>query len=288
MADATEAAAVARPDAPGVPGGGAGYVFDNDSDHAGEQHACLAAAYDPVTTGRLADTGVGRGWRCLEVGAGGGSVGMWLARRVVPDGWVVVTDVKPVRMPQQAGMAVLRHDIARDPLPQGAFDLVHARLVLMHLPERERVLARLLRALRPGGRLQLDELDATHAPALVLPEAARSPGPDAAADLYARFQRAKVRALTAAGADPAWGSRAAAAMRRTGFTDVDPRPHVQQWRAGSPGARLQAHHTRHLHRSLAEAGMTEADLAGVRDLLDHPDFCACSPVFYTVQGRRPA
>ncbi|MFD0776404.1 class I SAM-dependent methyltransferase, partial [Streptomonospora algeriensis] len=160
-----------------------------------------------MTTERLAETGVGPGWRCLEVGAGGGSVGVWLARRVAPDGWVVVTDVKPVRMPQKAGISVLRHDIARDPLPEAAFDVVHARLVLMHLPEREQVLAQLLRALRPGGWLQLDELDATHAPGLLTPEAeADTP---AAAELYARFHQAKFQALRAAGADPAWGARAA-------------------------------------------------------------------------------
>ncbi|MFD0777111.1 hypothetical protein ACFQZ2_24520, partial [Streptomonospora algeriensis] len=80
---------------------------------------------------------------------------------------------------------------------------------------------------------------------------------------------------------------AAEALRRAGFTDVDPRPHVEQWRAGSPGARLQAHHTHHLRRALITAGLTDAELSRVRDLLSHPDFCACSPVFYTIQGRRP-
>lgn len=295
MAEAAETAVGTGPEVAGeaVPDSVTAYAFDNDSDHAGEQHSCLAAAYDPTTTERLAQTGVGPGWRCLEVGAGGGSVGVWLAQRVAPDGWVMITDVKPVRMPQKAGMAVLRHDIVRDPLPEEAFDLVHARLVLMHLPERDQVLARLLRTLRPGGRLQLDELDATHAPGLLTPDPGPRPGPgpqpaaSAAAELYARFHRAKLQALKAAGADPAWGARAAEAMRRAGFADVEPHPHVERWRAGSPGARLQAHHTHHLRHALLAAGMTDADLSRVRDLLSHPDFCACSPVFYTVQARRP-
>ncbi|QBI55522.1 class I SAM-dependent methyltransferase [Streptomonospora litoralis] len=257
-----------------------GYVFDNDSRHAREQHGCLAAAYDPFTTARLAATGVGAGWQCLEVGAGEGSVATWLAHRVAPGGEVVATDIKPDRIAGAAGIEVLAHDIVRDPLPEAAFDLVHARLVLMHLPERDAVLARLLRALRPGGWLQLDELDATHAPALVVPD-------EAAAALYARFQRAKFRALEAAGADPAWGRRAAEAMRRAGFGEVDPVPKVAVWRSGSPGVRLQAHHTRHLAGALLRAGMAADELAAVRRLLDHPGFRACSPVFYTVLGRRP-
>ncbi|MUL42024.1 class I SAM-dependent methyltransferase [Streptomonospora sp. PA3] len=260
--------------------GGRGYAFDNDGDHAAEQHECLAAAYDPVTTRRLARTGVGAGWRCLEVGAGGGSVGVWLARRVAPEGRAVVTDIKPARIPREPAMAVRRHDIVRDALPERAFDLIHARLVLMHLPEREDVLARLFRALRPGGWLQLDELDATRAPGLLMPDAA-------AGRLFDTFQRAKLRALEASGADPAWGARAPAAMRRAGFAEVDPQPHVTAWRAGSPGARLQAHHTRHLRDALIGAGMTEAELRQLRRLFSCPDFCACSPVFYTVQGRRP-
>jgi hypothetical protein len=42
---------------------------------------------------------------------------------------------------------VLRHDIARDPLPNRAFDLIHARLVLIHVLERERALERMAEAL---------------------------------------------------------------------------------------------------------------------------------------------
>jgi chemotaxis methyl-accepting protein methylase len=46
---------------------------------------------------------------------------------------------------------VERHDVAADPVPENAYDLIHARLVLVHLPERDRVLATLAAALRPGG-----------------------------------------------------------------------------------------------------------------------------------------
>jgi len=49
-------------------------------------------------------------------------------------------------------MEIRRHNIVSDPLPDAAFDLIHARLVLIHIPEREKVLARLVAALKPGGR----------------------------------------------------------------------------------------------------------------------------------------
>jgi SAM-dependent methyltransferase len=59
----------------------------------------------------------------------------------------------------RSNLEVIRHDIASDPLPQAKFDLVHFRLVLGHLPNRDEVLARLVRALRPGGWILAEEFD---------------------------------------------------------------------------------------------------------------------------------
>ena len=41
----------------------------------------LSALHDPDTFARLVGLGVAAGWRCLEVGAGSGSVARWLAAR---------------------------------------------------------------------------------------------------------------------------------------------------------------------------------------------------------------
>ncbi len=54
-----------------------------------ERLACLEQAVDPRSIRQLAALGVTRGWTCLDVGAGGGSITRWLARRVAPDGRVV-------------------------------------------------------------------------------------------------------------------------------------------------------------------------------------------------------
>ncbi|MFI9815077.1 class I SAM-dependent methyltransferase [Saccharothrix variisporea] len=255
-----------------------GYVFDNHSLHATEQHRCLAAAYDPITFARLAQTGVRKGWRCLEVGAGGGSVAHWLALR---SGSVLATDVKPEHIAPAPGLTATRHDVVEDPLPEGEFDLVHARLVLLHLPEREAVLRKLVRALKPGGWLQLDEFDITYGPLLLAPD-------EESARLYEKFLAAKEKMFADAGADGTWGRRAAAAMVAAGLVDVDPVPVVQPWRPESPGVRLLVHHTHHLRDKLVAAGMTDDELRRVRDVMSHPRFRACSCPFYSVQGRRPA
>src|SRR5699024_1576552 len=145
------------------------YVFDNASPHSGEQHRCLAAAHDPMTTVRLAETGVTAGWQCLDAAAGGGSIAHWLADRVGTTGSVLATDVKPGGITELSNLTVARHDITTDPLPEARFDLIVCRLLLQHLPEREQVMAKLVRSLSPGGWLQIDEFDTSYAPALLAP-----------------------------------------------------------------------------------------------------------------------
>jgi ubiquinone/menaquinone biosynthesis C-methylase UbiE len=259
---------------------GTGQVFDDHGEHTREQHRWLSLAYDPMTTDRLVAAGVAPGWRCLEVGAGNGSVASWLARQVGPTGSVMATDLRPDNVPADERLEIVRHDIVRDPLPEAEFDLVHARLVLLLLPERLAVLDRLVRALKPGGVLQLDEFDITYGPALLMPDSA-------ARTLYAEFMEAKIRLMARAGVDVEWGRKAAEAMCQAGLVDIDPRPRLELWEAGSPGVRLTANHTRHLRDQLVREGMSDRQLADVRALLAHPGFRASSHVVYSVQGRRP-
>lgn len=259
---------------------GARYVFDNDSSHSGEQHRCLAAAYDPLTTRRLAETGVTAGWQCLEVGAGGGSVARWLAGRVAPTGHVLATDIKAQHIAPGPCLRVLRHDVATDPLPEDTYDLIHARLVLLHLPQRLAVLDKLVRALKPGGWLQLDEFDISYGPAL------RARDTDSLRR-YEDFLAVKQSVMAAAGADGSWGRKVAAAMHEAGLVQLDACPQLELWHAGSPGLQLLVHHTFHLRDKLLAHGMTTSDLAAVRAVMTDAEFQACSCAMYSVRGRRP-
>lgn len=258
-----------------------GYVFDNDSPHSARHHASLEGALDPLTLGHLREAGVTPGMDCLEIGAGAGSVSYALLRLVTPGGTVTATDIKPGRIAPAPGLTVLDHDVVTDPLPEEAYDLVVARLVLQHLPERQAVLARLVRALRPGGLLQVDEFDAGHEPCLL------APSPEDAR-LYERFTTARTDLMRAAGGDPTWGRRAPAALREAGLTGLRIRPHVLVRAPGTPALGLQLHHLAHLAPRLLDAGFTPVELDRLGALMRDPGFAAATGVLYSVQGRRPA
>jgi SAM-dependent methyltransferase len=131
-----------------------------DADTESARLRLLEAGRDPGTISRLDRLGISPGWRCLEVGAGAGSIARWLAERVGPAGSVLATDINPrflIDMP--AGVHVRRLDILHDDIEVDTYDLVHCRAVLMHLPDPAAAIARMVAALRPGGLFLFEEGD---------------------------------------------------------------------------------------------------------------------------------
>lgn len=135
-------------------------------DHAWTQErirlAGLETALDPGTFEHLTRLGVDRGWRCLDVGAGGGTVASWLAQRAGPDGEVIATDLETDFLEtvasNGAAFKVLRHNLMSQALPAG-FHLVHARYLVEWLPDKRLGLERMAAALCSGGVLLVEEPD---------------------------------------------------------------------------------------------------------------------------------
>ncbi len=201
---------------PAAPGGKPGYLLDNAQPEAGARFGALGSLFDPSTFRHVEELGIAPGWRCWEVGAGGSSVVRWLADRVGPDGQVLATDIDTSWAAGAAGggVEVLRHDIGRDEAPEGGFDLVHARLVLVHVADRERALRTMVSALRPGGHLLLEDADPALQPLICLDEY----GPEQA---LANRLRSVFRSLLAArGADLGYGRKLPRLLREAGLADV--------------------------------------------------------------------
>lgn len=193
-----------------------GYLLGNEQAEAGVRFGALAELFDPVTFRHVDRLGIGAGMRCWEVGAGGPSVPAGLARRVGPTGRVVATDIDIswTAAADDGVIEVLRHDVAADPAPPGGFDLVHARLVLVHVTDRAEALRRMVGALRPGGLLLLEDADPGLQPLLCPDES----GPE---QRLANRLRSGFRELMAArGADLAYGRTLPRLLREAGLEDV--------------------------------------------------------------------
>lgn len=131
----------------------------------------LTRQRDPRTRSILGGLGVGPGWVCLEAGAGSGSISRWLADRVLPGGRVLSADIDlRFHCDPAPGLEVRHMDVRSDSLGTGTFDLVHARALLQHLPQREEVLDRFVDCLRPGGWLVIEDSDWAIFEAQTLPE----------------------------------------------------------------------------------------------------------------------
>ncbi len=203
------------------------YALENSAEQAPQRFASLEACFDRVTIGQLEEIGVAPGWACLEVGGGGGSIARWLADRVGPRGRVVVTDIDTQRLRvDRANVEERRHDITRDRLEPDTFDLVHERLVLVHLPERDRALERMITALKPGGWLLIENFDISWMPLTPACEPADAP-------LFGRVIDAFHRILTDAGVDPSYGRRFHTMLREHGLVDVHAEGHIPIAAGGS-------------------------------------------------------
>jgi SAM-dependent methyltransferase len=137
------------------------YVFSDPSDCEGARLRVLASQLDPLHRANLQAVGMGPGVRCLEVGAGTGTIARWMSEFMGPGGHVEATDIDLTHFtgPFPANVTVSKLDVVTDPIPEGSFDLITARALLHHLPTWPDVIDKFRAALRPGGHLVLMEPD---------------------------------------------------------------------------------------------------------------------------------
>jgi SAM-dependent methyltransferase len=260
------------------------YAYDNARAAQAERLRALETLFAEGTIAELEARGVGGGWRGLVVGAGGGSIALWLADRVGSDGAVLATDLDTTVL---AGLSHPRlevrvHDVLADQLPAGAFDLVHARLLLAWLPDPRAAIARLIDALAPGGWLLVEELDFASA----------VPDPRMGPELGERFERmvAAHHAVIAErhGFDPHYARRLAGDLADAGLTASGCRGRASMWRAGEAGGEIWRLSFEQLRDGILAMGLMDAAEADAAiELCTDPRFSTLSPIMMAAWGRRP-
>jgi SAM-dependent methyltransferase len=249
------------------------YVYDQDWKDERERLAGIERLWDPGSTELLTKLGVGPGWSCLEVGAGGGSISEWLAERVGAEGRVVAADVSTrfLTAIERGNLEARELDILGEDPPEGEFDLVYARLVAEHLgsPSVQAMAA----CVRPGGLVMLEDYEW---------------GVDPRNEVQERVQTAVLSFMEKAGFDPYFGRRLTAEMNAAGMEDVAAEGRVRLIRGGTPETAFFRLSIASLKEGLIESGaIAEDDIAKALVRFDDPDEISLSPIMVAAWGRRP-
>jgi SAM-dependent methyltransferase len=197
-----------------------------------ERLALLEQIFDPVSRQRRAF--VQPGWRCLEIGAGRGSMALWLAQQVGTAGQVVATDVDTSYLKRLdfPNLEIRQHNILSDSLEKlepGSFDLVCARLVLFWLAGKQEIaLRRLLECVRQGGWLIDEDGDW----GMVAPV-------DPSHSHYAPYHHVWKNGdwWSSRGYDPAFGRKLPVLFEHCGLVNLRHEANAEVVRGGTPWAR---------------------------------------------------
>jgi SAM-dependent methyltransferase len=187
------------------------------------------AAYTAMLLDRV---GLRPGHSVIDLGCGPRGILDLLAERVLPGGRVAGLDADPAHTAMAAefaagrglaGVEIVTADARRTGLPSSSFDLVHARTLLVNIPDPPQVVAEMVRLARPGGWVAAMEADTEHTMCYPL-----HPAVTRASDIFEVVFRRD-------GADPRLGRRVPELFRQAGLADVGVEARVQLYPPGHSG-----------------------------------------------------
>lgn len=238
----------------------------------------------------LDKVGLRPGQSAIDLGCGPRGIVDLLAERVSPGGRVVGLDADPVHTAMAAefaarqrlsGVEVMTADARNTGLPSDSFDLVHARTLLVNLPEPVLVAAEMVRLARPGGWVASMEPDVEYP--LCYP-----PHPD-----FGRLGEIFRMVFSRNGADIGMGRRVPELFRLVGLADVAVEARVQMYPPGNSRRTVRLDLVRAMRPRIIEMGIaTEADLdeldAALRPHFTDPHTIVVSGLLFLTWGRKPA
>jgi ubiquinone/menaquinone biosynthesis C-methylase UbiE len=233
--------------------------------------------------------GLRPGHSVIDLGCGPRGILDLLAERFAPAGRVVGLDTDSAHTAMAAefaaarglsGVQTLTADARQSGLPSGSFDLVHARTLLVNLPDPSDVAAEMVRLARPGGRVASmepdTELGRCHPP---------HPAFDRLCDIFTVAFRRN-------GADPWIGRRVPQLLRQAGLEDVQVEARVQMYPPGNSRRTIRADLVRAMRPQVLEMGLASAaeldelDTAARAHLQDAHTVVISGLLFLT-WGRKP-
>jgi SAM-dependent methyltransferase len=229
------------------------------------------------------------GSRAVEIGCGPQGCLELLSSRVGPAGSVVGIELseEAVQLARKFlsdrrihNVEVCQGNAATAGLPKESFDLVTARLVLVNVPEPEKIVAEMAALVKKGGVVALHEADwCAHICDPPLPA-------------WDRVIEALVSYSKAKGMDLYIGRRIPRMLRNAGLVDVQVNPIVHVYPPGHSRRPLPLQFANNLHeRMVAEGVISEAEfaecIASLERHLANPETLVVSHLFIQAWGRKP-
>jgi SAM-dependent methyltransferase len=247
-----------------------------------------AEVYAPEAEQLLDRIGLGAGASAIDVGCGALGILQLLAARLGARGRVVGLDREPrilaaareVARRRDLTIEFVQADAAATGLPSDAFDLVHARTVLLNVGDPAAVVAEMGRLARPGGVVALQEPDSAG-------WVCDPPHP-----AWAPLRAALVDAYRRAGKDFDVGRRAARLLRAAGLADVDVRATARVTRPGDYYQTFLLTLTALVREPILAGHRLTADeldgsTAALRAHLDTPGTLTCQPLLWQAWAKKP-
>jgi SAM-dependent methyltransferase len=249
------------------------YVLDQGF---GEERARLSgmeALWDPGSQALLDEIGIGAGWKCLEVGAGGGSMVEWMAARGAHVTAVDI-DTRFIEHLASDSITVRRIDLREDELPSSEYDLVHSRLVLEHLSDRKQILERLVATLKPGGWMVIEDYDWTNY------------GFEDGSRGFSEIGDAILDFMTTAGFERDYGRRVVSDMEAAGLTEMRGEGRARLIDSTSPGFDFFRLSFESLREAIVKAGLLSAEQTEAAASVFQEDRRLLTPMMMAGIGRR--
>jgi SAM-dependent methyltransferase len=231
-----------------------------------------AQVWDPEVETWLAQIDVQPGWQCVDLGCGAMGILEPLSRRSGAAGRVIGIEPRAalrtaagelVRRSRLDNVRLLDTSPDRTSLPEESFQLVHERFLLSAGWSQPKLLDEMLRLVRPGGIVALQEPDL----------AAWHSHPDHST--WARLREAVRAAFSAGGGDLDAGCRGFSLLREAGLDDVRIRAATIALQGAHPVKRLLVDLAESHRERIVEGGILEE--RELEDLLAECDAIARDP-----------
>jgi ubiquinone/menaquinone biosynthesis C-methylase UbiE len=233
--------------------------------------------------------GVAEGWQAIDLGCGPSGILDLLAERVGPSGHVVGLDYETANVAlarefaAERGLAnveVIQGDAHRTGFPSASYDLVHARTLLINIPDPAAVVAEMVRLIRPGGWVAVLEPDGGGSVC------------HPAHPAWDRLTQIFFSAQEVDGADTFIGRRLPELFRQAGLVDIGVEAKADIYPAGNSRRTIRADLVRSMRPKILAAGIAsereldEVDHA-VREHLSDPRTLMLPHLLFLTWGRKP-